>query len=133
MILGNGFASGSKPIFNLNNMITIYYNPRCGKCRTALAAIEKTKEAFEIVEYLSDTPSIKELDQILQKLKLKPIDIIRSKEELFKEKFAVKKYSKKEWLKILHENPILIERPIIVRGNCAVIGRTEEKINEILH
>jgi arsenate reductase len=114
-------------------MITIYYNNRCGKCRTALAAIEQTGEEYEIIEYLSDTPSIKELKAILSKLGLEPIDIIRTKESIYKEKFADKKYSNTEWLKILQENPILIERPIIVKNSCAVIGRSEDKLNEILN
>jgi arsenate reductase len=114
-------------------MITIYYNNRCGKCRTALAAIEQTGEEYEIIEYLSDTPSIKELKAILSKLGLEPIDIIRTKESIYKEKFADKKYSNTEWLKILQENPILIERPIIAKNSCAVIGRSEDKLNEILN
>lgn len=113
-------------------MISIYYNNRCGKCRKALAAVEKTGEEYELIEYLTDTPSIKELEIVLDKLQLEPIEILRTKEPIYKEKFATKKYSKKEWLKILHENPILIERPIIVKDHCAVIARSDEKINEIL-
>jgi len=113
-------------------MISIYYNNRCGKCRMALAAVEETGEAYELIHYLTDTPSIQELEKVLGKLQLNPIDIVRTKEGIYKEKFACKNYSKKEWLKILHENPILIERPIIVKDHCAVIARSEEKLNEIL-
>ncbi|MEI6311126.1 MAG: ArsC/Spx/MgsR family protein [Bacteroidota bacterium] len=113
-------------------MISIYYNNRCGKCRTALAAIVETGEEYEMIEYLTDTPTVKELEKIVDKLQLEPIDIVRTKEPIYKEKFAGKNYTKKEWLKILHENPILIERPIIVKDHCAVIARSEEKLNEIL-
>tara|TARA_Y100000031_G_scaffold138382_1_gene164238 strand:+ start:493 stop:819 length:327 start_codon:yes stop_codon:yes gene_type:complete len=105
----------------------IYYNPKCSKCRIAL---ERIGEA-EKIEYLKTPPSEDELKEILKKLNMKAKEIIRKKEPVFEE-FKNKDYSEEEWITILVDNPILIQRPIIVKGNKAVIGRTEEKLKEII-
>src|ERR1035437_3400890 len=102
-------------------MITIYHNNRCTKSRCALELIEKKTKDFEVIEYLKTPPSEKELKEILKKLGMKAEEIIRKKEPLFKEKFAKKQFSEDQWIKILVQNPILIERPIVVKGNKAVI------------
>jgi arsenate reductase (glutaredoxin) len=112
-------------------MIKIYHNPRCQKSRIALKYLEESGEQVKIIEYLKDTPSLKELKDVLGLLKLKPIDIVRKKEALYIDTFKNKSYTDAEWLKILVENPILIERPIIVKGSKAIIARDELSLKKI--
>ena len=112
--------------------IIIYHNPRCTKSRETLCLLEEQGHKPQITEYLKSTPSEKELKQILKMLGMKAEEIVRKKEPLFIEKFSKKKYSEAEWIKILIKNPILIERPIVVKGNKAVIGRPPENINKLL-
>ena len=113
-------------------MIQVFHNNRCSKSRCALDTLTDAGKAFETVEYLINPPTEKELKTILKKLKMKPEDLVRKGEAVFKEKFAGKSFSDEEWLKILTDNPILIERPIIINGNKAVIGRPVENILTIL-
>ena len=112
--------------------VTLYYNPRCSKCREALCMLEDKGIKAEIIEYLKTPPTEKELKDLLKKLKLKPADIIRKKEPLFKKKFKNKKLSDSEWVKVLCKNPILIERPIAIEGNKAIIGRPPERVIDLL-
>lgn len=87
-----------------------------------------TKEKIETIEYLVEIPTIDELKEIVKMLSIKPEDLVRKKEPLYKEQYEGKKITGTQWLKILHQNPILIERPIIIKGNKAIIGRPVEKI-----
>ena len=112
--------------------ITIYHNSRCSKSNAALKEITQSGEPFEVVNYLETVPSIADLKSILGKLNLKPFDIVRKTEKVYLEKFKGKELSDEEWIKVLHENPILIQRPIIVNGDKAVIARSEEAIDSIL-
>src|SRR5579863_24025 len=98
----------------MKKKVTLYYNPRCSKCREALCMLEEKGIEPEIIEYLKTPPTEKELRDLLKKLGLKPMDIIRTKEPLFTEKYKNKKYSDTEWIKIMVKNPILIERPIAI-------------------
>ncbi|HRN94061.1 MAG: arsenate reductase (glutaredoxin) [Chitinophagales bacterium] len=110
---------------------TVYHNPRCSKSREAVAFLQEQNAEIEIVEYLKDSPTESEIKALLQKLNIPAIDLVRKGEELFKTNYKDKTLSEKEWIKILAENPILIERPVIVKGNKAVIARPTEKINEL--
>lgn len=112
--------------------ITIYHNPRCSKCREAMDVLKGTNCEIEIVEYLKDVPSKKELKDLLMKLGLKPLDVIRTNEPVFEKKFKNKKFTDAEWLQVIVENPILLQRPIIVDGYKAVIGRPVEKVIDLL-
>lgn len=113
-------------------MITIYHNNRCGKSRSALCLLEESGKSFTVVEYLKEIPTVDELKKLLKLLQLKPQDIIRTKEPIYVEQFKGKTLSDDEWIQVLHEHPILIERPIVVNGNKAVIARPPEKVREIL-
>lgn len=113
-------------------MIKIFHNNRCSKSREACSILEEEGIKFETIEYLKTPPSQKEIKELLKMLKLKAEDVIRKSEPLFKEKFAGKKLSEAQWIKILADNPILIERPIIIKGNRAVIGRPPEKVLDLL-
>ncbi len=110
----------------------IYHNPRCAKSRETLALITKAGKDFEIVEYLKTPPSFAELKDLLVRLHLKPEQILRKSEALFKERFKDKKFNDDEWITIMTENPILIERPIVVKGNKAVLGRPPENVLTLL-
>jgi len=110
----------------------IYHNSRCSKSREALGFLEKNKCDFEIRDYLKDPPSQKELKELLTKLKCKVIAIVRKKEPLYLNKFKDKKITNSQWIAILAKNPILIERPIIINKNKAIIGRPTSLILDII-
>jgi len=110
----------------------IYYNPRCGTCQKVLAILEARKLHPRRVEYLKTPPTEQELDDLLQKLNLPPEGLARKKEAVYAEKVAGRTLSRAQWLKLFHENPVLIERPVVVIGNRAVIARPPEKVHEIL-
>ncbi|MHC4877996.1 MAG: arsenate reductase (glutaredoxin) [Planctomycetota bacterium] len=113
--------------------ITIYHNPRCQKSRQTLQLIRDAGVEPTIVEYLKEPPSAEELDAIAKKLGIQPGELFRRKEALFKElNLAGKELSRDEALNILAENPKLIERPIVVKGRKAVLGRPPENVNELL-
>jgi arsenate reductase len=112
-------------------MLTIYHNNRCGKSRSVLSMLEEQGKKFQTIEYLKNIPTVEELKSIVKKLKVKPHDIIRTKEAVYIEQYKGKTLSDDAWLQVMHENPILIERPIVINGNKAVIARPPEKINEI--
>lgn len=112
--------------------VTLFYNPRCSKCRNALALVKAEGCEVEIIEYLKTLPTVKELKKVLNMLGLKPIDLLRKNESLFKEKYEGRELADDQWIKVMHENPILIERPVVIYGNKAVIGRPPERITEIL-
>ena len=111
----------------------IYHNPRCTTSRKALALLEEKKQEVEVVEYLKEIPKTKDLELLLQQLNVNVKDIIRTNEQVYKEKFKNKKFTDKEWLKILQEFPKLIQRPIVVKGNKAVIGRPIENILDLIN
>ncbi|PCJ89913.1 MAG: arsenate reductase (glutaredoxin) [Flavobacteriales bacterium] len=110
----------------------IYHNPRCRKSRETLQILQEKGKEIEIIEYLKTPPTFQELKDILMKLNKKPAEIIRKSEKVFKKKFKGMNFNDDEWVKILEENPILIERPIVVRNNKAVIGRPPENVLELL-
>ena len=114
-------------------MLKVYFKSTCATCKTTLSLLkENTDEKPEIVEYLVDVPTQKDIREILQLLGMKAEELVRKKEPLYKEKYEGKKISSKEWIKILVENPILIERPIVVIDGKAIIARPPERIFELL-
>ncbi len=113
-------------------MITIYHNPRCSKSRLALEQIKKYTTEFTVVEYLTNPFTEQSLGLLLKKLGLKPQEIIRINEVHFKEKFAWKICTNEEWIKILIENPKLIQRPIVENSSRAWIARETDSLNQIL-
>jgi arsenate reductase (glutaredoxin) len=113
--------------------VTIYHNPRCSKSRQTLALLEERGVSPVIVEYLKTPPSADDLKAILKKLGLRPQDIVRTKEARYGELgLKERAVSDDELLALLSENPILIERPIVVAGKKAAIGRPPETVLAIL-
>jgi arsenate reductase (glutaredoxin) len=112
--------------------VTLFYNPRCSTCRNALELLNEQGCEVELIEYLKDVPTGKELKEVLKKLGLKPQDLLRKKEPLFAEKFKNKNLTDAQWINVMCQSPILIERPVAIHGNKAVIGRPAERVVEIL-
>ncbi len=113
-------------------MLKIYHNPRCSKSREACSIIIETGNKLQIVDYLKAPLKEHEIKSLLVKLGMRAEQIIRKDESLFKENFANIKRTESQWVKILANNPILVERPIIVKGNKAVLGRPPENIYKLL-
>jgi len=112
--------------------IIIYHNPRCSKSRQTLALLEEKGIQPKIVEYLQTPPNVETLEKILTMLGVGPEKITRTKEEEFV-LLKNKGLNRAEYLKILVQNPKLIERPIVVNGNKAAIGRPPENVLGILY
>jgi len=112
--------------------ITIYHNPRCGKSRAALAVLEKHGVEPMVVEYLKNPPTKEDLRSILKKLGMTAGQIARKGEDIYSEKFFGKAMSDEQWLEALVQYPILIERPIVIKDDRALLGRPPEKILEFL-
>lgn len=112
--------------------IRIYYNPRCSKCRETAALVSDRGYATELVEYLVTPPGKEELRSLLRKLGMKPLQLVRTGEELFKQNYAGRTLSDEEWLDALAAHPLLIERPIVVRGDRAVVARPPEQVLGLL-
>jgi arsenate reductase len=112
--------------------IVIYHNARCSKSRSACELIAAQGIEAEIIDYLKTPPNKEELRALLKKLGMKPAELVRRGEQAFKENYAGKTLSDEQWIDALVAHPILIERPIVVRGDKAVIGRPPEKVLELL-
>ena len=106
----------------------IYHNPRCAKSRQTLELIKNAGIEPEVIEYLKTIPTTEELKDILMKLNLNAADILRKGETAYKEIIKGKEFGEEELIQIMIENPKLIERPIVVRGNKAVLGRPPENV-----
>lgn len=113
-------------------MTKIYHNPRCGKSRNTLKLLEEKGESIEIVEYLKDHPSKDQLTDIIKMLGIAPLELIRKGQSIFKEHYKGKDLSDNEWIDAMIENPILIERPIVIKNGKAAIGRPPEQVLDIL-
>jgi arsenate reductase (glutaredoxin) len=113
--------------------ITIYHNARCSKSREVMDLLKENDCEIEVVEYMKETPTKKELKDLLMKLGLKPLDIIRTNEPLFEKKFRNKKFTDAEWIQIILENPVLLQRPILVDGYKAIIGRPVARVVDLLN
>lgn len=112
-------------------MIKIYHNPRCRKSREGLELLEKSGKEFEVVKYLEKIPSKEELREVINCLGITPENLVRKNETIWKEKFRGSLLSDEEILDAMITYPKLIERPIVINGTKAVIGRPSENINSI--
>lgn len=112
--------------------LTIYHNPRCSKSRAALQLIRENGAEPEIVEYMKNVPTEEEMKKLLMKLGLKAQDLLRRNEPVFKEKYMGLEFTEVEWIKVMVEEPRLIERPIVVRGHKAVVGRPIDNVIDLI-
>jgi len=110
----------------------ILHNPRCRKSREGLKILEDSGQEFEIVDYLNQPLTKKEIEELLSKLNIDAIELVRTNEAVWKEKYRGKDLNRDEIVAAMEQNPKLIERPIVIVGKRAVVGRPPEKILEIL-
>jgi len=108
--------------------IKIYHNPRCSKSRQTLALLEKETTDFKIIEYLKNPLSFDEIKEIVEKLAIKPIELVRKNEQIWKDNYKGKEMTDVEIIKIMERNPKLIERPIVINEKHGIIGRPAEKV-----
>ncbi|MCD4735506.1 MAG: arsenate reductase family protein [Bacteroidales bacterium] len=94
-------------------MFKIYHNPRCKKSRAGLEYLKQKTENFEIVEYLKNPLTEENLKDLLMKLHLKPVEMVRIQEEIFRKQLKGKEFTDEEWNKIILENPKLLKRPVV--------------------
>ena len=112
--------------------ITIYHNPRCSKSRQTLALIQEKGIEPEIIEYLNSPPSEAELNHILTMLGKDPEELMRRGEQEYKDHFKGRDLSRAEAISLMAQYPKVIERPIVVNGDKAAVGRPPESVLEIL-
>ncbi|PLW92154.1 MAG: arsenate reductase (glutaredoxin) [Marinilabiliales bacterium] len=108
--------------------VVIYHNTRCRKSRGGLEFLKNHTDDFEIVEYLKTGLSPEDISKLLKQLNLKVQDIIRTQEDIYKKELKGKNFTNDEWISIISDNLKLLKRPIIVKGNKAVIGETEDAV-----
>jgi arsenate reductase len=111
---------------------TIFFNPGCRKCRDALALLHERGVEPQVVEYLRTPPTAAELEVIVAKLGIRPEQLVRKGESVYREKYAGKTLSDAEWIAAMVRDPILIERPIVITGTRAVIGRPPSLVLELI-
>jgi arsenate reductase len=113
-------------------MIKIYHNNRCSKSRKGVQLLEESGKEFEIIKYLENIPTQEELTNIISILKISPIELVRKNEKIWKENFKGKELNDMEIITAMVEFPKLIERPIVINNDKAVIGRPTELIESII-
>lgn len=115
----------------MSETVRVYHNARCSKSRSACSLLQEKGVTLEIVEYLKTPPSRAELAELVRKLGVPAESIVRTGEDIYKSDYKGRTLNEDEWLDALAAHPILIERPIVVRGERAVVGRPPEKVLEL--
>ncbi len=110
----------------------VYHNGECSKCRGALEILQEKGIPHTVRWYLAEPLSVMELTALLHKLQMQPSQLARKSEPLYKEQFEGREIPESEWLQILADNPILIERPIVEKENMAIVARPPEKVFEVI-
>jgi arsenate reductase (glutaredoxin) len=114
------------------NDFIIYHHPRCSKSRETLALLEQSGVTPRVVEYLTTPPTAAELKAIVTKLGIAPAQLVRKSEEIYKSDYAGKTLTDAQWIDAMVKHPILIERPIVIHGEHAVLGRPPESVKKLL-
>tara|TARA_B100000497_G_C7678731_1_gene410445 strand:+ start:77 stop:421 length:345 start_codon:yes stop_codon:yes gene_type:complete len=112
--------------------VTIYHNPRCSKSRQALSLLESKGNKPIVVEYLKNPLTTEQLSQIINELNIKPIDLVRKNESIWKENYKGRELSDDELVEAMISNPKLIERPIVTSSKGTVVGRPPENVLRVL-
>jgi arsenate reductase (glutaredoxin) len=113
-------------------MVTIYHHPKCRKSREGLEYLKSKTSQIKVREYLSDLLTSVELDEILLKSGLKPFNLVRQQEEIFKRELKGRHFTDEEWKRIILENPKLLARPIVVGKYKAVLAQPAARVEEVL-
>jgi len=109
----------------------IWHNPRCSKSRQTLGILEEKGVEAEVVKYLEETPSTEEIKEILKKLNISARELMRTKEDEYKTLGLKDEKDEQKLIEAMAAHPKLIERPIVIKGNKAVLGRPPEKVLEL--
>ncbi len=109
-------------------LVKVLHNGNCSKSNAVLEYLDENGVPFEIINIVDDPLSILEIKTVLKKLNQSVFHIIRKTEKLYLEKFANKNLSEEEWIRVLSENPSLIQRPILIKGSVAMLGRPIENV-----
>ena len=109
----------------------IYHNPRCRKSRETLELIHNKGIEPEVILYLETPPTKKELKDIIDMLGIEPTELLRKSESIYKEEFKDEKLSDAKWIDAMVKHPKLIERPIVIKGEKAIIGRPPENVKSL--
>jgi arsenate reductase len=112
-------------------MIEIWHNSRCSKSRAAFNYLKDNNIEFRVVEYLKNPPTKDELQELLNRLNMKPSELVRTKEAIYKE-LKLKEASQDELIEAMVKYPKLIERPIVINSSKAVVARPLELIEQVL-
>jgi len=112
--------------------LTIFHNPKCSKSRETLALLTARGFTPRVVEYLKDPPTAAELATIVRLLGIEPVALVRKGEDIYKAKYASRTLTGTEWIRAMVADPVLIERPIVIAGGKAAIGRPPERVLELL-
>ncbi len=112
--------------------VTIWHNPRCSKSREALKLLEENGAEIEVFKYLNETITKEDIKHLLTLIGAKPKDIMRTKEAIYKELELKDVEDEEKLIEAMVEHPKLIERPIVIKDNKAIIGRPPSKVLEIL-
>ncbi|MEA3227802.1 MAG: arsenate reductase (glutaredoxin) [Campylobacterota bacterium] len=115
------------------NNITIWHNPRCSKSREAMSILEENNCTTKVIKYLDSKPTVDEIKDILKMLELSPRELMRTKEEIYKELNLKDEEDEDRLIQAMATHQKLIERPIIIKGDRAIIGRPTSKIAEFLN
>jgi len=113
-------------------MVQIWHNPRCSKSRASLVLVEDSAQEMKIYKYLDESPSVSDIQDILKKLGMSAKELMRTGEDIYKELNIKNIDDEMTLVELLSSNPKLIERPIIIKGDKAVIGRPIENTIELL-
>lgn len=117
----------------MSDKIRVYQKPTCSKCRTTLGILRDRGADFEAINYYENPLSVQELRKLIDKLGVAPRDLLRKGEQVYRDLGLAKRdLSDDELIRLMVENPDLIQRPIVVRGNKAVLGRPPENVDELL-
>lgn len=116
----------------MSDKVLVYHNARCSKSRCALDFLNEKGIEFDVVEYLKELLTKTELTEIIQKLGIRPEELIRKGEEEYKTLYKGKNLSDSEWIDAMLAHPKLIERPIVLKNTKAVVARPTERILEVL-
>ena len=114
--------------FNSTTMIKVLHNNTCSKSRAILEHLDENNVPFEIIDFMETPLTELELKTLLKKLNTDVQELIRKNDRIYQERYMGKNFSEDEWIKILVENPALIQRPILIKGSVAMVGRPIENV-----
>ena len=132
MILLNWKVSLEKIMENFMSKYKIWHNPRCSKSRETMSILEENGVEAEVVKYMDELQSVESIKAVLKKLNISARDLMRTKEEEYKVLGLKDETDEEKLIEAMAAHPKLIERPIVIKGNKAVLGRPPEKVLELL-